>query len=515
MHVKAELSTLMFMRRPFIFLALIPALVLAYLPEASAAAAPAKKEAEVKAAPDEKARSELIYRASLGRADDIRFLIKEGGSPNQVSGEGVPVICLAAGRIDSEGVEVVHALLEAGANINARDAKGQNALFYAAKAGNIDTIYYLMDNNIDLYALDNNGEVARSAAFKAGRTDSVKAMDDYVVRQTEEVTSEYKEKNKELAAIYAGTVNGVVPPKKTTPPKPAPVPVPEPKPAPEAKPTPAPKAPEESKAPEEPVAGIEPIEEAPAEAAPDEAPPVEAAPESGEAPAESATPAPEESAVPPEESPAPVEPAPESVAPEDAIAAPDAAPPAPPAPVDPKVEQQQKKEQRQEIISGLIYDMSFNVCAFQYWSYCQSVGQSVDMDHEEHVVAIESSKTKAQETKKQLIREYKLKTQMIQSITDSAQRRIYNTLNGMASNRDRHEKGIGKRDDMQMRCEEIARQWGVKAKLNPVTEEKSNGKGGGGAGKGGSGKGGGGKSKGGAPKTAGAGKSKSKGFKRK
>lgn len=130
---------------------------------------------------DASARSDFIYRVNLGRADDVRLLMRQGSSPNQLSGEGVPVLCLAAGRVDPEGVNVTQALLEAGANLNGRDGKGQTALFYAAKAGNIATINYLLDAGIDMYALDNNGDVARTIAHRSGQQEALKAIDDYTL----------------------------------------------------------------------------------------------------------------------------------------------------------------------------------------------------------------------------------------------------------------------------------------------------------------------------------------------
>ncbi|NBO17918.1 MAG: ankyrin repeat domain-containing protein, partial [Proteobacteria bacterium] len=144
---------------------------------------------------DEAARSDFIYRVNLGRADDVRLMIRQGASPNQLSGEGVPVLCLAAARVDPEGPEVIHALLDAGANLSGRDSKGQNALFYAARSGNIASINYLLEVGIDMYAIDNNGDVARTVAHKVGQDESIRAMDDYVLRTTAQITQQYSQQN--------------------------------------------------------------------------------------------------------------------------------------------------------------------------------------------------------------------------------------------------------------------------------------------------------------------------------
>ena len=82
-------------------------------------------------------QTEIIYRANLGRADDIKLLLKDGADANQKDDKGTPLICLAAGRADEESANVITVLLAAGADINAKDRGGQNALFYAARRNNV------------------------------------------------------------------------------------------------------------------------------------------------------------------------------------------------------------------------------------------------------------------------------------------------------------------------------------------------------------------------------------------
>lgn len=381
----------------------LPSLLLALaglwiLPAGFPGIAPAQAQERIQ---DEAARSDFIYRVNLGRADDVRLLMRQGASPNQVSGTNIPVICLAAGRIDPEGVNVVQALLEAGANLEARDPKGQSALFYAAKAGNIPTINYLLEQRIDAYALDNNGDVARTAAFKAGQPNAVKAIDDFALRQTAELTQAYRQRNQELSNPQPASP---APQAANVPPQAEILPVVKPEPGIAAPAPPAPPAP----TPDITSPGFVPPE------APD-APPAPAMADDDEAAAD-------------ESNETPVE----------------------------------RSERMKEESRNLIYSMSFNVCAFQYWSYCSSAKQSVDLDKEELIVAIESSKSAALSLKRQLIKEYSIPAKTVESISTSAQRRIYKEINSMPSNRERHEQGVGKRDDMQDRCESIARQWGVK-----------------------------------------------------
>lgn len=434
---------------------------------------------------DEAARSEFIYRVNLGRADDVRLLMRQGASANQVSGEGVPVLCLAAGRIDEESVHIIQALLNAGANINSRDSKGQTALFYAARSGNLDALTYLLDSGIDMYAIDNNGDVARTVAHVSGQKDSVKAIDDYVLSQTARITNQYLEQNRDKlenkakrqerrqAATSSGPTLAPSADKPDAAPEEATSATATAS-APAIAPTDTPPVMEEKKPAEEKPAAETPAEgaakaESPAEEKPADTAPSEAAPaEEKSAEEKPAEEAPAEGTA-SEEKPAEAKPAEEQAAAE-------SAPQETPAGPTPE-ELQAKREQREEEIKNVIYDMSFNVCAFQYWFYCSSAKQSTDIDREELLIAIESSKTKAEGLQKKLIKEYKLSAKYVEAIVSSAQSRIYGELNEMASNRDRHEKGVGKRDDMQERCEFIARQWGVKSSGVPISDKSTAGKG--------------------------------------
>ena len=397
---------------------------------ASPAYSPAMAQERVQ---DESARSDFIYRVNLGRADDVRIMIRQGSSPNQLNGEGVPVLCLAAARVDPEGPEVIHALLETGANLNGRDSKGQNALFYAAKSGNTGSIQYLLEAGIDMYAIDNNGDVARTAAHKNGQLDSIKAMDDFVLRSTAQITQQYVQQASDKSGI---------------------------------KKKPARRSQQDSGRTLSPAAtATTALDAAEMPDIPISLPDA-AAPAAGVAPA----PAPAGDIAPPPPAPELAVPVLAGLPPQlpaaTATATPTIVAPTPEELAAKKAAEEAEQARKDEEMKAVIYDMSFNICAFQYWFYCSTAKQSTDLDQEEMIIAIESSQTKAEKLQKQLGTEYKLPKAYIEGISSSAQSRIYRELNEMASNRDRHEKGVGKRDDMQKRCELIARQWGVKSPGN-------------------------------------------------
>lgn len=135
---------------------------------------------------------EMVYRASLGSADDIKVLLKQGASANQTNELGVPVLCLAAARSDNDAIPVAKTLLAGGADINGLDKEGETALFYAARSGNLAMVNFLLNHGIKYYAEDKNDSIARTVAFENGHTDIVKAMDDFVNAQTKKVEEDYQ-----------------------------------------------------------------------------------------------------------------------------------------------------------------------------------------------------------------------------------------------------------------------------------------------------------------------------------
>lgn len=165
---------------------------------------------------------EIIYRANLGRADDVKLLLEQGAPADQVNEEGVPLIALAANRRDAEGLNVLKVLVMAGADINGKDDNGQSALFYAARQGNSEAVKFLLEHGIDYYAMDDNGDIARNAAFKAGHNDILTQLDDFVKAQSAARMQQYDEFNK---AVAENTKAATVPPPAPVEEKPAPPPV--------------------------------------------------------------------------------------------------------------------------------------------------------------------------------------------------------------------------------------------------------------------------------------------------
>ncbi len=146
--------------------------------------------------------SEMVYRANLGRADDIELLIKQGGSLNSVDNNGVGLLFLAASRKDEEALNMVHTLMAHGLPVNSRDPSGKTPLFYAAKVGNNKVVQFLLDNGADMNLADRSGEYARSYAYRAGHPDTMTLMDNYARKKVEDINNQYVLLNKQLEERY-------------------------------------------------------------------------------------------------------------------------------------------------------------------------------------------------------------------------------------------------------------------------------------------------------------------------
>lgn len=151
--------------------------------------------------------SQLIYRTSLGRADDVRLLLKMKLNPSLTNKEGVPLLSLAAARKDNEALNVVKALVEGGADVNGKNTRGQTALFFAAKNGNAPVVKYLMEQKINYYALDKNGDIARTYAHRAGHKEVVDLMDDFVKAQTSAALEEHSTPERNLEVQLSDDAN--------------------------------------------------------------------------------------------------------------------------------------------------------------------------------------------------------------------------------------------------------------------------------------------------------------------
>ena len=78
--------------------------------------------------------------------------------------------------LDNGKLDCVKALIEAGADLNAKENDGWTALHLAACNGKLDCVKALIEAGADLNAKDNDGWTALHLAARYGKLDCVKAL---------------------------------------------------------------------------------------------------------------------------------------------------------------------------------------------------------------------------------------------------------------------------------------------------------------------------------------------------
>ena len=96
---------------------------------------------------------------------------------NSYSSEGYTALHFGSHYSYSNGkVDVIAALIKAGAVVNTRDNSGQTALHLAASNGNVDVIAALTKAGADKNAKDNDGWTALHQAARYGKVDAIAAL---------------------------------------------------------------------------------------------------------------------------------------------------------------------------------------------------------------------------------------------------------------------------------------------------------------------------------------------------
>ena len=114
-----------------------------------------------------------------GHVDAVKNMLAAGADPNRSTESGGEPLRLAAamGQNDdlmtSNRLDIVRALIQAGADVNSKDSYNRTPLFNAACA---DTIQVLLDADADVHLKDDFGITALMENSAWGHNDSVKAL---------------------------------------------------------------------------------------------------------------------------------------------------------------------------------------------------------------------------------------------------------------------------------------------------------------------------------------------------
>ena len=138
--------------------------------------------AAVRSAPDVNARDKkgwtaLHIAAFGGTSDNIAALLEAGSDVNaRTTAKGFTPLHIAAG-FGTRYPEMITALLNAGANVEARDKNGWTALRFAAAAGGtLETITALLSVGADVNARDKKGWTALHAVAAKGTPETIIAL---------------------------------------------------------------------------------------------------------------------------------------------------------------------------------------------------------------------------------------------------------------------------------------------------------------------------------------------------
>lgn len=132
------------------------------------------------AATDEAGETALMLAAHHGHLDAVRVLLAAGADVNAASPQGWTALAKAAynGETERGYVEVVAALRDAGAQLDARIFFGITPLMLAAGGGDAAVVEWLINNGADVLAANEGGRTARMMANDKFYVDVINLLTD-------------------------------------------------------------------------------------------------------------------------------------------------------------------------------------------------------------------------------------------------------------------------------------------------------------------------------------------------
>jgi hypothetical protein len=124
----------------------------------------------------------LGLAAAWNDLDAIDYLLGKNVDVNEATPIGVTPLMAAAYWCHPEAVNL---LLQHGANLEARDHNNQTALFYATRVADLPTIRALLDANADVNVTDARGETPLTIAGDRGDVEVVDLLKDHGAKRTD------------------------------------------------------------------------------------------------------------------------------------------------------------------------------------------------------------------------------------------------------------------------------------------------------------------------------------------
>lgn len=121
----------------------------------------------------------LVAAAGSGRMAQVGLLLRQGAAPDAGRADSPALFAAAAGNHDV----CLRLLIKAGADVNARNAKGSTALMIAAFHGHLEAMRTLLDSGADRFLKNRDGQDAAGYARLQGHS-SAEAL---LLRDADEV----------------------------------------------------------------------------------------------------------------------------------------------------------------------------------------------------------------------------------------------------------------------------------------------------------------------------------------
>ena len=97
---------------------------------------------------------ELLWAAETGSLEQVKTLLSKGANINAKNEKGQTALMVAAWR---KRLEIVRCLIDNGADVNATNQYGGTALMDAAMTGHLEVVKPLIDRGVDLHAKTQRG----------------------------------------------------------------------------------------------------------------------------------------------------------------------------------------------------------------------------------------------------------------------------------------------------------------------------------------------------------------------